>query len=139
MVEQKLSLQESHAPEVAAALIDLARLAQYAGSTTIENLDTVADKMLVRLLALCAAQRGAVLLGVDERAVSELPSSHHQTFRALALHGVGEEEAHALLTTFPSVDSGVQPGSDLTCWITYRLSIGEFMVESGQYSHDILS
>ncbi|HEX9134505.1 MAG TPA: ATP-binding protein, partial [Ktedonobacteraceae bacterium] len=95
--------------------------------------------LLARLLALCAAQRGAVLLGVDERVMSELPSSHHKTFRALALNGIGEEEAHALLTTFPSADAGAQTGSDLTCWITYRLSIGEFMVESGLYSHDILS
>jgi len=139
MAEQKLSLQESHAPEVAAALIDLAQLAQHAGSTTIENLDTVADKMLVRLLALCAAQHGAVLLGIDERVVSELPSSHHQTFRALALHGIGEEEAHALLTTFPPANAGVQAGPEVACWITYRLSIGEFMVESEQYSHGILS
>ena len=139
MVEQNLSLQESHAPEVAAALIDLAQLAQHAGSTTIESLDTVAEKLLARLLALCAAQRGAVLLGVDERIMSELSSSRHKTFRALALNGIGEEEAHALLTTFPSADAGAQTGPDLTCWITYRLPIGEFMVESGRYSHDILS
>jgi signal transduction histidine kinase len=139
MVEQNLSLQESHAPEVAAALIDLAQLAQHAGSTTIESLDTVAEKLLTRLLALCAAQRGAVLLGVDERVMSELSSSRHKTFRALALNGIGEEEAHALLTTFPSAEAGAQTGPDLTCWITYRLPIGEFMVESGQYSHDILS
>jgi signal transduction histidine kinase len=139
MVEQNLSLQESHAPEVAAALIDLALLAQHVGSTTIETLDTVADKMLARLLALCAAQRGAVLLGVDERVASEQHSSHHRTFRALALRGIGEEEAHALLTTFPSADAGVLPDPNLTCWITYRLSMGEFMVDSGQFSHDILS
>src|SRR6266487_723918 len=139
MVKQNLPLLESHAPEVAVALIELAQLAQHAGSTTIDSLDTVADQMLVRLLALCAAQRGAVLLGVDERVVSEMPSSHYKTFRALALHGIGEEEAYALLTTFPLADAGVQPGPDLTCWITYRFSIGEFMVESGQYSHDIRS
>ena len=139
MVEQNLPLQESHTPEVAAALIDLAQLAQHAGSTTIELLDTVADKMLARLLTLCAAQRGAVLLGVDEHVSSKQPSSHHKIFRTLALSGIGEEEAHTLLTTFPPADAGVQPGPDLTCWITYRLSIGEFMVESGQYSHDILS
>src|SRR6266851_5022259 len=139
MVEQNLPLQESLAPEVAVALIDLAQLAQHAGSTTIEGLETVAGKMLGRLLVLCAAQRGAVLLGVDEHVHSELTSAHHKTFRALALHGIDEEEAHALLTTFPSADSGVLPGPDLTCWLTYRLSIGEFMVESGQYFQDILS
>jgi signal transduction histidine kinase len=139
MVEQNLPLLESQAPEVAAALIELAQLAQHAGSTTIESLDSVADQMLARLLALCAAQRGAVLLGVDERVAVEESPSHQKIFRALALHGIDEEEANALLTTFPSADAGVQPDPDLTCWITYRLSIGEFMVESGQYSHDILS
>lgn len=138
-MEKNLPLLEPYAPEVAAALIDLAVLAQHAGSTTIESLDTVAGQMLARLLALCAAQRGAVLLGVDESVVFEQPSSLHKSFRALALHSIREEEAHALLATFPPVDSSVQPGPDLTCWITYRLSIGEFMVESGQYSHDILS
>jgi signal transduction histidine kinase len=139
MVEQNLSLQESHAPEVVSALIDLAQLAQHAGSAAIEGLDTVADKMLARLLALCAAQRGAVLLGVDEHNVFEPTSLHHRAFRALSLDGIGEEEAHALLATFPPTDAGVQPGPDVTCWITYRISIGEFMVESGQYSNDILS
>ena len=134
-----MPLQESLAPEVAVALIDLAQLAQHAGSTPIEGQETVAGKMLGRLLVLCSAQRGAVLLGVDEYVPSEPTSTHHKTFRVLALHGIDEEEAHALLTTFPSTDSGVLPGPELTCWLTYRLSIGEFMVASGQYSHDILS
>src|ERR1700693_4682283 len=139
MVEQNLPLQESSATEVAVALIALAQLAQHAGSTPIEGQETVAGKMLGRLLVLCSAQRGAVLLGVDEYVPSEPTSTHHKTFRALALQGIDEEEAHALLTTFPSADSGVLPAPDLTCWLTYRLSIGEFMVESGQYSHDILT
>jgi signal transduction histidine kinase len=139
MVEQNLPSQESHAPEVTAALIDLAQLAQHAGSLTIESLDAVADQMLARLLALCAAQRGAVLLGADEHVAFEHPSSHYRAIRALALNDIGEEEAHVLLTSFPSIDAGLQPGPDFTCWITYRLSIDEFMVESGQYSHDILT
>ena len=134
-----MPLQESLAPEVVVALIDLAQLAQHAGSTTIEGQETVAGKMLGRLLVLCSAQRGAVLLGVDESVPSEPTSTHHKTFRVLALHGIDEEDAHALLTTFPSTDSGVLPGPDLTCWLTYRLSIGEFMVESGPYSHDLLT
>src|SRR5215471_14883305 len=135
MVEQNLPSQESHAPEVTAALIDLAQLAQHVGSLTIESLDAVANQMLVRLLALCAAQRGAILLGVDEHVAFEQPLSHYRAFRALALNGIGEEEAHVLLTSFPTVDGDLQPGPDFTCWITYRLSVGEFMVESGQYSH----
>src|SRR5947209_3797262 len=139
MVEQNIPLQESFAPEVAAALIDLAQLAQQIGSTTIESVDAVADKMLSRLLVLCSAQRGAVLLGVDERFKSELPTLHHKIFRSLALQGVNEEEAHTLLSAFPMDNASVKPDLALTCWLTHKLAIGEFMVERGQFSHDILS
>ena len=139
MVEQNIPLQESFAPEVAAALIDLAQLAQQTGSTTIEGVDAVANKLLARLLVLCSAQRGAVLLGVDERFKSELPTLHHKIFRALALHGVNEEEVHALLSAFPIGNASVKPDPALTCWLTYKLTIGEFMVEKGQFSHGILS
>ncbi len=143
MVEQNLPLQGSLAPEVAAALVDLAQLAQHAGSATIDALGLVADKMLVRLLALCCAQRGAVLLGIDEDEPSEqhslLSTSYPKTFRALALQGVGEEEAHAFLTTFPSSAADVQSSPDMTCWITYKLSLGDFMMESEQPYQQILS
>ena len=139
MVEQNIPLQESFAPEVAAALIDLAQLAQQTGSTTIESVDAVANKMLSRLLVLCSAQRGAVFLGVDESLQSELHSLHHKIFRALALHGVNDEEAHALLSAFPIGNASVKPDPALTCWLTYKLTVGEFMVEKGQLSHGILS
>ncbi len=137
MVEQNSLLQESFAPEVAAALIDLAHLAEHAGSAAVDALGSVSDKMLARLLVLCAAQRGALLLGVDDHVASEQSSLHPKTFRALALQGIGEEEAYALLTAFPS--SSAQPDPDLTCWITYRLSIGEFMLESEQSYADVHS
>ncbi len=143
MVEQNLPLQGSLTPEVAAALVDLAQLAQHAGSATIDALGLVADKMLVRLLEICAAQRGAVLLGIDEDEPSEqhssLSTSYPKTFRTLALHHLGEEEAHAFLTTFPSSAADVQSGPDMTCWITYKLSIGDFMVKSEQHYEQILS
>jgi len=143
MVEQNLPLQGPLPPEVAAALVDLAQLAQHAGSATIDASGPVSDKMLVRLLALCAAQRGAVLLGIDEGQPSEqrslLSKLHPKTLRVLALHGIGEEEAHALLASFPSSAADVQPGPDMTCWISYKLSIGDFMVENEQPYQQILS
>jgi len=138
MVDQNIPLQESLAPEVA-ALIDLAQLAQHTGSTTIENLHTIADKLLARLLVLCSAQRGAVFLGVDERLQSELHATHHKIFRALALHGVDEEAAHALLSAHPMDNSSMKPDPELVCWFTYRLSLGEFMIERGYFLDDILS
>src|SRR5712692_2187276 len=136
MVEQNLRLEESLAPEVAATLIDLAQLAHHAGSATFDGVGAGANELLGRLLVLCAAQRGAILLGVDEHDAPEQLSSpssmRPKTFRALALYGIGEEEAHFLLTAFPSTGANAQPDPDMTCWITYRLPLGEFMLESEQ-------
>ncbi len=143
MVEQHLRLEESLAPEVAATLIDLAQVAQHAGSATFDGVGAVAHELLARLLVLCAAQRGAILLGVDEHDAPEQSSSptsvRPKIFRALALHGIGEEEAQALLTAFPSTGAHAQPDPAMTCWITYRLPLGEFRLESVQSSQDVLS
>jgi signal transduction histidine kinase len=139
MVDQNIPLQETFAPEVAAALIDLVQLAQHTGSTTFEDLNIIADKMLARLLVLCSAQRGAVFLGVDERLQSDLQATPHKIFRALALRDVDEDTAHALLTALPIDHSSVKPDSELVCWLTDRLSLGEFMVERGHFSDDMLS
>ena len=143
MVEPHLHLEEALAPEVAAALIDLTQLAQRADSASFDAADTVAHELLGRLLVLCAAQRGAILLGVDEHVAPALPSSPSsvgpEIFRALALYGIGKEEAHALLTAFPSTSANTRPGPDMTCWITCRLPLGEFLVASEPSYQDILS
>src|SRR5215469_10894788 len=139
MVDQNIPLQESFAPEVAAALIDLAQLAQQAGSATIENLDAIADKMLARLLVLSSAQLGAVFLWVDERLQPEFHAAHHKIFRALALQGVDEETAHALLSALPPGTSSVKSDQELVCWLTYRLSLGEFFLEREHFSDDLYS
>lgn len=143
MVEPHLHLEEALAPEVAATLIDLAQLAQRAGAATFDAAETVANELLGRLLALCAAQRGAILLGVDEHIAPEQPASpssaRPETFRVLALSGIGEEEAHALLTAFPSTSANTRPGPDMTCWITCRLPLGAFWVESEPSYQDVLS
>ncbi len=139
MVDKNTPLQEKFAPEVAAALMDLAKLAQRTGSTTVENLDTIADKMLARLLVLCSAQYGAVLLGVDERLQPELHAAGYKIFRALALHGVDEETAHTLLSALPVDNSIARPDSEFVCWLTYKLSLGEFLLEREHFSYNILS
>lgn len=138
MVDQNIPLQETFAP-VVAALIDFAQLAQQTGSTAIEDLDTIADNMLARLLALCSAQRGAIFLGVDDRLQSELLETRHKIFRALALHDVDEVRAHALLSALPVDNSNVNTDPESTCWLSYRLSLGEFYLEREQFSYNILS
>ena len=79
------------ASEIVAALRDLARLAEHAGSPIIDPAGSVASMLLERLLALCAAQRGALfLMANDQHASAEnfLPSpSDSGPLRSFALHG----------------------------------------------------
>ncbi|GAC1566643.1 MAG: hypothetical protein NVS3B14_10200 [Ktedonobacteraceae bacterium] len=127
MVIQHLPLEEPLASEITIALMDLAALSQEAGCVAFEALDTLAGNMLKRVLALCHAQRGAVLLCEDLDALDQasMPSpANEKTLRALALHNVHEEEAYALLTILPSLDGPAQ-SQDMTCWVTYRLTAGE--------------
>src|SRR5713226_3216256 len=53
---------ETHLSEVVAALGDFARLSLYSGSVMKDEISRTPTKLLERLLELCAAQRGAVLL-----------------------------------------------------------------------------
>ncbi len=64
MITSSLPLQEPLASEVALVLIDLAKLAHRAGTTSGNALSDLAHEMLGRLLTACRAQQGAVLLVV---------------------------------------------------------------------------
>ncbi|HXZ04881.1 MAG TPA: ATP-binding protein, partial [Ktedonobacteraceae bacterium] len=102
-----------------------------------ENLGAIADRMLSRLLVLCSAQRGAIFLGVDERLQPELNVSNQKVLRTLAQQGVEEETAHALLSALPVDASNMKSESDLVCWLTYRLALGEFFLEKEQFSDSL--
>jgi signal transduction histidine kinase len=126
-IMQHLPLEEPLASEITAGLIDLAALAEVAGGVAFEALDILARNTLRRVLALFLAQRGAVLLSEDLEALDQSPTpfpASTRALRALALHNVQEEEAYALLATFPSLD-GQTKSPDMTCWVTYRLTPGE--------------
>lgn len=133
-----LPLQEPLASEVTAALIDLARLSEQAGSVGLNGLSGLANQLLKRLLRLCVVQRGALLLdkqghvgfetgGATQASPPHIPTA--TTYRALALHNIHEEEVYALLTTFPFADVHIHAPS-LSCWITSRFSSGGFVLES---------
>ncbi|HEY6410680.1 MAG TPA: ATP-binding protein [Ktedonobacteraceae bacterium] len=148
MVTHDLPLQEPLASEVTRALIDLAQLSEQVGSIGFHGLSVLANQMLMRLLALCEAERGAVLLntveptGFETGVATQATLSHSTTdtahthlspkaYRAFASHDRQDEEVHALLVAFPPVDAHIHtPG--LSCWITYRLSPDEFVPESAQ-------
>lgn len=128
MGTEDLSLQEPLASEIAAVLLELARLSQRAGSAGLDTRggNAVASTMLERLLALFAAQRGAILLVMQGDAVPEQRPLNTKAIRTLALHDIREEEAHALLPAFSPPDTTTP---DLSCWLVDRLSLGEFLAD----------
>src|SRR2546428_12749432 len=113
------------ASEVVAALRDLARMAQHAGSVVSDAPGGIATMLLERLQVLCAAQRGALLLtGHPSRESGENSLSSVSSSRILhtfALHDISEEEARALLQLFPSGDASIQTASGERSWVVYRL------------------
>src|ERR1700730_12868596 len=137
------TLAEPLASEITAALIDLAALTRRAACAAHAHLDAISHEMLERVLALCKAQRGAVLLseGHDSSRThgdSAQPTSDHaKASRALALHNIHEEDAHALLRVVPPAHAHIH-SAEMTCWITYGLSLNEVAGESGG-ALDVLS
>jgi hypothetical protein len=129
-------LGEPLASEVAMALIDLAALAQKAAWAPAGQLENVANELLKRLLALCMVDRGAFLLREDHGIFGQPePASpavvRTNVFRALALHNMLEEDAHALLATLPTKDTLAQL-TDVTCWMVYRLPLSEGRADEAQ-------
>lgn len=133
MLTYDLPLQEPLAAEATAALIDIVELAQRVGSVPFEGLGTLASEMLKRLLALFSAQRGAVLLEVEDQASREQRSLSFpaKAFRPLALPNIRAEDVYALLAAFPSTGVQSHTSSDLSCWVTYRLTLDGTTEESG--------
>jgi len=130
------TLGEPLASEITAALIDLAALTRRAACAAHAHLDAISHEMLEYVLALCKAQRGAVLLagGHDSpqtHGESAQPTSDHaKASRALALHNIHEEDAHALLRVIPPAHTHIH-SAEITCWITYGLSLNEVAGDSG--------
>ncbi|MBA2286662.1 MAG: hypothetical protein H0W02_14390, partial [Ktedonobacteraceae bacterium] len=112
--------------EVMETMIDLARLAQRSG---IARPDVITRELLERLLTFCSAQRGAMLL-TSPSLTSVSSSSQSTALRTLALHNIVEEEVQTLLTALLPVDGDAPDTARETCWITYRLPLGEVTIES---------
>lgn len=126
MAIQHLPLQEPLASEITTVLIDLARLSEQVGSVDSGGLNAVSYAALRRVLLLCKAPRGAMLLQNEEQVgEASSTSTHPKTYRALALHNIHEEEALTLMSTFPNEYGRGEAGPDLSCWVTYRITPGD--------------
>ncbi len=141
MGAQDEQVDSPFASEVMEALRDLARLAQQAGSRDADAPDVVADRLLERLILLCTAQRGLLILTTDGQRAAEQRSlstaSNNTALRILALHNMREEEAHALLAVFPEGDASAQTVLSEPCWIMGRLPLSApFVRQQGGFTDD---
>ncbi len=127
------------APEVIAALVDLARLSH---RVEFAAPGTIAPLLLERLVTLCKAQRGAILFTTQSpveqkpsfwasarelkdpaQARLRTPTDAGKMLRTLALHDMKEREALALLEEFPSDGAAIQSPAGEPCCLICRLPI----------------
>lgn len=140
MEAQQKHIQMSSSPEVTSALIDLARLSHHVGYAVSTDASTsVAMALLERLLALCAAQRGALLLTIQhpsEPGLAYVSSFAGSTFsRTFALQGMSEAEAFAQVETYSPEGPVVQAPPGEPCWMICRLPISSFSLASSEAVH----
>jgi len=120
--------------EVVTVLGDLAHLAIQAGSAAPDTLATIADVTLGRLQTLCAAQQGALLLGMWHTLAGQPPTpspTSGLTLRFLARHDLAEEAAHALLAASPPPAQGARIVSGELTWLIATLPVGK--LQPGQH------
>lgn len=95
------TLERSLQPDATALLINLAKLAQRAGTATSDTFNDSARDLLEHLRNACSARRGAIVLMMAANAPTEQHTHHagqNNTLRHLALHEMREEEVRALLS-----------------------------------------
>src|SRR6266581_3785089 len=115
------------AAEITAALVDLGRLSQQIGFAAPNTSASIAQALLERIVALCDAQQGALLLVIDNPSGEQLwfmPSVFNKrATRIFALSAIGEKE------TLTKMDSYATNGADLQtlphepCWVSYKLPV----------------
>lgn len=129
-------------PEITTALLDLARLSHRIELAAAETPGVIATALLERLVMLCKAERGAVLIPTQspgehqplirssaregkDAAPARFQSSRGagQTLRTLALHDMEEEKALALLEGYVPDGPALQSLGEEPCCLICRLPI----------------
>ena len=117
---------EAPNPDLTTVLLDLARLAQHVGVAAAEGPGEVAISLLERVMTVCGAERGAILLPRGDPALSEqtfgttLPNVRR--FRVLTRLGVSEEEVLALSLEFSVLGADIQVPAGEPSWVLGRLA-----------------
>jgi len=115
------------AAEITAALVDLGRLSQQIGFAAPNTSASIAQALLERIVALCDAQQGALLLVIDNPSGEQLsfaPSVFNKrATRIFALSAMGEGEALARMDSYASNGADLQTLPHEPCWVSYKLPI----------------
>ena len=114
-------------PDVTAALLDFAQLSQRGGLAMPNEAGLIAIKLLERLLTLCNAQRGTVLLTTQHFIGSEQSSlssiSPRKMFRSFALYGMSDDEAMPMAANFMLDGPDIQVPAGKPGWLLWRLPV----------------
>jgi len=140
MEAKQKQIQMSSSPEVTSAIIDLARLSQHVGYAVSKDASkSVTMALLERLLALCTAQCGALLLTIQnpiEPGHTYVSSLAGSTFsRTFALQGMSESEALARVENYLPEGPVVQSPPGEPCWMICRLPISSLSLSSSEADH----
>ena len=116
------------AAEITAALVDLGRLSQQIGFAAPNTSASIAQALLERIVALCDAQQGALLLVIDNPSGEQLsfaPSVfiNKRATRIFALSAMGEGEALARMDSYASNGADLQTLPHEPCWVSYKLPV----------------
>jgi signal transduction histidine kinase len=126
MKAQHPQVDERLKSEVLAAQRDMAQLSQY-GTASSAAPDAIATALLERLLLLCSAQGGALLLTTPklaDRKHSVLASfTSRKEFHLLVAEGMSEEEALAHLLAFSSEGAALPSPAHQACWLPWKLPV----------------
>lgn len=98
--DEMIPLERSAPSDLTATLIDLAKLAQHAGTASSVAPGDLAHDLLECLMLACSARQGAIVLVTPDAVLAEQPASYpgpNSRLRLLALHEMREEDVYAQL------------------------------------------
>lgn len=115
------------AAEVTAALVDLGRLSQQIGLAAPNKSAAIAKTLLERIMALCEAQQGALLLVIDNPPGDKLSFAlsvfNKRAMRIFALSAMNEGEALTKMDSYATNGADLQTLPHEPCWVMCKLPI----------------
>jgi signal transduction histidine kinase len=142
MVAQGTKDSSSSPSKIISTLVDMAHIIQQAGSYTSHPTQTyhmLATSLLHRLLAVCDAQQGAIVL-LPQHVVRQLKTAQNSTLlreekRIFAIHHISEHEALALTAQLISQDIELQKTAEQEYCLIWQLPLSASVHDKQTYEY----